>query len=225
MSLHEPITVFRIDDEAGRQSALSVMRAIYRDEKNWVQADEKLISRADLDSSMVSWFVACSSRVPVGVLRVLYDPPLDLYKTYGFKIAVAGFDLDAFIRNNRIAEIGRFAVLPEHRHNIRIVAGLMNSAAKDTVEHHFTHYITDVFEGEQHSPYEFHSRVMGFEIVATHDTGELNCPCRRITMLLDLKKAYHRLRQHKKWVYRAITCGWDDWHHEQFSDSATTVAA
>jgi hypothetical protein len=224
MSLHEPITVFRVTDETGRQAALSVMRAIYRDEKNWVQADEKLISREDIGSDTVSWFVACTHGLPVGVLRVLYNPPLELYREYGFKMAISGFDLDAFIRQNRIAEIGRFAVLPEHRPNIRIVAGLMNAAAKDTVEHHFTHYITDVFEGEQHSPYEFHSRVMGFEIVATHETGELNCPCRRLTMLLDLKKAYHHLRNHKKWVYRAITCGWDDWHHQQFTTPATLAA-
>ena len=128
MSFHEPITVFRVNDESGRQHALAVMRAIYRDEKNWVQADEKLIAGQDIGSPTVSWFVACSAGEPVGVLRVLYDPPLDLYRAYGFKMAVNGFDLDAFIREHRIAEIGRFAVRPDHRHNVRIVAGLMNAA-------------------------------------------------------------------------------------------------
>jgi hypothetical protein len=207
------INVIRVSDEAARQQALTVMRAIYRDEKGWVQKDEKLISVADLGAESVSWFVVRDGEKPVGALRVLYEPPLDLYHEYGFKVVAKGLDLDAFIRNHRIAEIGRFAVVAEYRNNIRVVLALMNAASKDTVEREFTHYITDVFEGEQHSPYDFHSRVMGFEVVATHDTGELNCPCRRITMLLDIKKGYRRLKESKSWVFRSITSGWDERHH------------
>jgi hypothetical protein len=219
------LNVIRVTDEAGRQQALFVMRAIYRDEKGWVQNDEKLISAADLGLESVSWFVVRDGERPVGVLRVLYEPPLELYKEYGFKVVAKGIDLDAFIRSNRIAEIGRFAVLPEYRNNIRVVLALMNAASKDTVEREFTHYITDVFEGEEHSPYDFHSRVMGFEVVATHDTGELNCPCRRITMLLDLRKGYRRLAESKSWVYRAITNGWEEHHHRYLRGELPVPAA
>ncbi len=201
------INVIRVVDEAGRQQALEVMRAIYRDEKGWVQQDEKLIAVEDLTNAAVSWFVVRDEETPVGVLRVLYEPPLDLYKTYGFKVVVKGIDLEAFIRNTRIAEIGRFAILPKYRGNIRAALGLMNAAVKDTLAREFTHYITDVFEGEQHSPYDFHTRVMGFTVVATHDTGELNCPCRRLTMLLDLRAGYRRLGRTNGMVYRALTSG------------------
>jgi hypothetical protein len=209
------IHVQRITDESARQQALTVMRAIYRDEKNWVQADEKLIAVADLQRPEVSWFLASVGETPVGVLRVLYEPPLELYKAYGFKVVAKGIDLDAFIRHNRIAEIGRFAILPEQRRNVRVAGSLMCAAARDTVERGFTHYITDVFEGEQHSPYEFHTRVMGFQVVATHDTGELNCPCRRITLVLDLKQAYQRLRAANNWAFRTLTAGWPESLHER----------
>jgi hypothetical protein len=207
MILRNRVNVIRVGDETGRQQALEVMRAIYRDEKGWVQQDEKLISADDLTNPAVSWFVVRDDQTPVGVLRVLYEPPLDLYKTYGFKVVVKGIDLDAFIRSTRIAEIGRFAILPKYRSNIRAALGLMNAAVKDTLAREFTHYITDVFEGEQHSPYDFHTRVMGFTVVATHDTGELNCPCRRLTMLLDIRAGYKRLCSTNGMVYRAVTNG------------------
>ena len=207
MIFRSRINVFRVENEPGRQQVLQVMRAIYRDEKDWVKNDDKLIDAADLTNPAVSWFVVRDGETPVGVLRVLYEPPLDLYKTYGFKIVVKGVDLDAFIRNNRIAEIGRFAILPEYRGAIRAALQLMNAAVKDTLDRKFTHYITDVFEGEKHSPYEFHTRVMGFQVVATHDTGELNCACRRLTMLLDIRAGYKRLVESGGMVYRAVTAG------------------
>jgi hypothetical protein len=140
---------------------------------------------------------------------------LDLYRSYCFDVRASGLDLDSFIRDNRIAEIGRFAILPSHRRNVRIAVALMNAAARETVDRDFTHYITDVFEGEQHSPFDFHSRVMGFEVVATHDTGELNCSCRRITMVLDLRRAYQRLCRQNNWAFRALTANWDPALHEK----------
>jgi ribosomal protein S18 acetylase RimI-like enzyme len=212
---HQRIRVFRVADEAGRQQALSVMRVIYRDEKNWVQSDDSLIAPSDLNASTISWFVTTSDGNPVGVLRVLYAPPLDLYKTYGFKVVAKDINLDEFIRNNLIAEIGRFAILPEFRRNVRVAATLMAAAARDTMERGFTHYITDVFEGERHSPYKFHSRVMGFQVVATHEKGELNCECRRITMLLDLRQTYLRLRLRNNWIFRTLTNGWDERLHDR----------
>ena len=212
------VRVLRMVDENGRKLALGVMRTIYRDEKNWVQTDDRLIAPEDIHNPKVSWFIATRGNEPVGVLRVLYEPPLDLYKAYGFKVTIKDIDLDAFIRNNKIAEIGRFAIVPQCRRNVRVAATLMAAAARDTIERGFTHYITDVFEGEQHSPYKFHSRVMGFQVVATHETGELNCSCRRITMLLDLKQTYRRLRLTNNWVFRTLTNGWDERLHRFLMD-------
>ncbi len=213
MSLKDRVSVIRVEDEAGRQQALSVMRAIYRDEKNWVSVDEKLVGVGDVSSEEISWFVVRVDNTPVGVLRLLYNLPVDLYKAYGFKMTLPNFDLEAFLRTNRIAEIGRFAVLPDYRKFIVVAGALMRAAVRETVERDYTHYITDVFEGEVNSPYDFHRRVMGFQTVATHDTGELNCPCRRITMLLDIKEAYERLRKEGGWVFRFLMGDWSDAHH------------
>lgn len=215
MSLKDRVSVIRVEDEAGRQQALEVMRAIYRDEKHWVSADEKLVSVEDLGKDSVSWFVVRFEQQPVAVLRVLYDLPIELYRHYGFKMARADFDLESFLRLNRIAEIGRFAVLPEFRKYIVVAGALMRAAVKETIERDFTHYITDVFEGEANSPYDFHRRVMGFQTVATHDTGELNCNCRRITMLLGIKEAYQRLRKDGGWIFRFLTEDWSEQLHRQ----------
>lgn len=220
MSLKDRVSVIRVEDEAGRQQALSVMRAIYTDEKNWVQGDDKLVSGADIGWEGVSWFVLRVDDQPVAVLRVLYDLPIDLYKNYGFKMTRSDFDLESFLRDNRIAEIGRFAVLPEYRRFIVVVGALMRAAVKETLEREYTHYITDVFEGEVNSPYDFHRRVMGFQTVATHDTGELNCPCRRITMLLDLREAYQRLRSEGGWIFRFLTESWTPEHHRAMDGAA-----
>lgn len=215
MQFNHRINVRRVEEEADRQDALSVMRAIYRDEKNWVNQDEKLIHHRDVASSVISWFVATVGHQPVGVLRVLYELPLDLYREYGLKMVERGVDVGAFLRDNKIAEIGRFAVRPEHRSQMLVVAALMKAAVRDTIERGFTHYITDVFEGEKHSPYEFHTRVMGFQVVGTHDTGELNCPNRRLTMLLDLAAGYRKLRAKNSWVFRQLTRDWTPEMHER----------
>lgn len=213
------IQVTRIENENGRQMALEVMRAIYRDEKNWVQADEKLVAREEITDPSISWFVVTSDSRPAGVVRVLYEPPLDLYETYGFKFVGEEIDLMARLRSSRIAEIGRFAVLPDHRRSVLVAVALMRAAARETVERNFSHYITDVFEGEKHSPYEFHTRVMGFQLIATHDTGELNCPNRRLTMLLDIRSAYQRLKAEKSWAFRYLTEGWAPHLHERMKEA------
>jgi hypothetical protein len=93
----------------------------------------------------------------------------------------------------------------------------MKAATEDTVRREYSHLITDVFEGERHSPYYFHKRVIGFQTVATHDKGELNCRLRRITMLLNLREAYQRLRLSQSRFYRFLTEGWDDALHRRLS--------
>ncbi len=209
MSLKDRITTHRVDGEARRLHAIQVMRATYELEKNWMRGEEKLFPPGELSDPDVSWFVVYDNEVPVGVLRVLYSPPLELYKQYGFKPLGGGIDVEEFVKHNRIAEIGRFAVLPEYRRYIRVSACLMRVASKETLRRGFTHYVTDIFEGEKHSPYHFHRRVMGFQPVASHDVGELNCPNRRITMILDLGMAYRNLRSSNNWIYRFFMEDWD----------------
>jgi hypothetical protein len=121
--------------------------------------------------------------------------------------------VEKFLSQSRIAEIGRFAIITSHRRSLMLAVMLMRAATRETVERGFTHYITDVFESDPHSPYGFHTRVMGFNPVATHDHGELTCNSRRITLILDLKAAYQRLRCGRNWIFRTLTSGWDEGMH------------
>ncbi len=215
------LTVERVTDDAGRLASIDVLRETYEKEKEWVADGGKVFESEDLEREDVSWFLVKKGDRPIGVLRVMYDPPLELYHEYGFKPVDGDLDVEKFVRENKIAEIGRFAVIPDERKNFVAAAILMRAAVRDTVEKGYSHYITDVFEGEKHSPYKFHTRVMGFKAVATHDVGELNCPCRRITMVLDLKDGYNRLRKANKWIYRYITDGWPESLHEQMLEAGS----
>ena len=217
MSLRDQISVFRIEDEVGREKAREVLATTYREEKNWVEDEGGQIPIEDVEREDISWFVVCAEEKPIGVLRVLYDPPLELYAQYGFKLIDKGIDVEAFIRNNRIAEIGRFAVLPGFRQHIVVVAALMKAAVTETIERGYTHYITDVFEDDPHSPLKFHTRVMGFQPVATHDVGELNSKSRRITLILDLKAAYNRLKTKGNWIFRFLTGDWPEALHRRLA--------
>ncbi len=223
MSGSSKISALKITNEAQRQLALQVLRVIYCQEKNWVGDVDKVFEVSDMTHPSVSWFLALSDEEPVGVLRVLYEPPLDLYKEYGFKKLDCPVDVEACVKDLKIAEIGRFAVLPQHRRNVSIVAALMKLAVMDTLERGFTHYITDIFEGEVHSPYQFHTRVMGFIPVATHDVGELNCPNRRITMVLDLADCYHRTKKNGGWIFRALTSDWGEELHKKMENSVPLI--
>jgi hypothetical protein len=212
MSLKDRIDVMRVDRAEDRDLAVGVLATTYREEKGWVGDAETQLPASDLERDDVSWFLASIDKRPAGVLRVLYDPPLELYAEYGFDSS-EGVDIESFVRAHKIAEVGRFAVVPEYRKFIVVVAALMRAASTETVERGYTHFITDVFEDDPHSPLNFHTRVMGFEPVATHATGELNCDSRRITLVLDLKSAYQRLRAKGTWIYRFLTEGWDDTLH------------
>jgi hypothetical protein len=215
MTLRQRIHVVRAATAEDRLHALQVLKATYREEKNWVQDEARVFPPEDLRDGQVSWFVVFMDDQPVGVLRVLYDPPLEAYREYGLKQIRPGLDVEDFVRSHRIAEIGRFAVLPGYRKFSVVVVQLMGAASQETVSRGYSHYITDIFEGERHSPYHFHTRVMGFHAVATHDVGELNCPNRGITMILDLKEGYQRLRSSQSWVFRMLTQGWSEEAHQR----------
>ncbi len=219
MALREKVSVQRIENEADRDRAIEVLAATYRVEKRWVDDESAQLPLEEIGREDISWFLVTVADKPVGVLRVLYDPPLSLYETYGFEMLedAAELDLEQFINEHQIAEIGRFAVLPEYRKYMMVVAGLMRAAATETVARGYTHYITDVFEDDPHSPLKFHTRVMGFQPIATHAVGELHCDSRRITLILDIKESYTRLKDKGNWIFRFLTEGWDEALHRRLA--------
>ncbi|MFM9850086.1 MAG: GNAT family N-acetyltransferase [Hyphomicrobiaceae bacterium] len=203
----------RIADAAGREAALAVLGATYRNEKGWIADPAQQFPVDDLARDGMGWFIVRCNGAPAGVLRTLYDPPLLQYAKYGLQLIDRRVDIEAFLKQNRIAEIGRFAVVAEQRGNLLLAAALMRVATAEMVQRGYTHIITDVFEDDPHSPLGFHTRVMGFRPVASHDHGELNCASRRITLVLDLKSSYQRLKARDNWVYRYLTAHWPDAFH------------
>ncbi len=216
MKKNTRIKAIRVSDESQREGALKVVESTYVEEKNWVQIAEDLFPVEDLEDPTLSWFYATLDGKPAGVLRVDYAPSLEPYLEHGDVVFEIPIDVEAFIKTHRIADIGRFAVVPEHRRQIRVALALMNAATYDTVQRGYTHYVTDIFEGEQHSPYLFHTRVMGFVPVASRSGGELNCNNRRITLLMDLEKSYNRLKKTNHRLFDVLTDGWDEAMHERF---------
>jgi hypothetical protein len=118
----------RITDEAGRCAALEVLGATYRNEKGWVSDPGHQFPAADLVRHDVVWFLVCVEGQPAGVLRTLFDPPLRQYAGYGLKLLDPRVDVERFLSENRIAEVGRFAVTAEHRGNAIVAAALMRAA-------------------------------------------------------------------------------------------------
>ena len=213
--LKKSVEAIRVSTNAERQDVLVVLRDTYLEEKSWVSQEDTLFPQTDLEGINKVWFLAKMDGHPAGVVRVRYDPPVADYISYGLTPLREELDVDAFVRDNRIAEIGRFAVRRRYRHKFVIAAALMRAATEHTVQREFTHFITDVFQGEVNSPYNFHTRVIGFQPVATHETGELTCPNRRITLVLNLREAYHQLRKSRRQVYEFLTRGWDEVTHKK----------
>jgi hypothetical protein len=204
MSMKERVTVSRVTAPKDRTDALAVLDAVYAGEKRWVGSVADVLPENDLAAPGVAWFVTRVDGKPVGVVRVLFDLPVDLYRQYGFTMLADGLDVERFIRTTKIAEVGRFAVLPEWRAKVLVAASLIRACAGETVARGYTHMITDVIENDPNSPYEFHTRVLGFVPVASHEHGELRAAGRRITMLLDLPQAYQRVRSSRSWLFRYI---------------------
>jgi ribosomal protein S18 acetylase RimI-like enzyme len=214
MSMHSRVMVRRVSDETDRRHAVEALRETYDREKRWIADADAQVPVGDLARTDVSWFIVTMRGRPAGVLRVLYDPPLAEYAKYGFKLIDPALRVEDFIRRHRIAEIGRFAVLPRYRRRFMVAAALMRAATAETVARGYTHFVTDVFEDDPHSPLGFHTRVMGFFPVATHEVGELACSSRRITLVLDLRAAYKRLKARGNFMFRYLTGRWDEALHQ-----------
>lgn len=211
------ISAREISNEQDRQLAIKVLKETYKEEKNWIEEDDRLFDPAEIENNAIAWFIALHDDKPVGVVRVMFEPPLEMYEKYGFKQIGPEMNVQDFIKNNRIAEIGRLAVIPEYRRHKVIALSLMRDATRETIRRGFSHFVTDVFEGEKNSPYDFHTRILGFVPVATHDVGDLNCENRRITLVLDFKECYRRLKTTKEKMFRIMTDNWTDDLHARMS--------
>lgn len=211
------IRASRIYTETARRQALTVLAATYQGEKGWVSDPESQLPLSDVRRRDIAWYIVRIDGEPAGVLRTLFDPPVKQYLEYGLKFTDPNLDIERFLAGTRIAEVGRFAVLPEHRGNMMLAAALMRASTRDMVLRGYTHIITDVFEDDPHSPLGFHTRVMGFRQIATHDHGELNCASRRITLVLDLKSSYQRLKRSGNWFFRYLTAQWPEAFHRRFA--------
>ena len=198
------VVTHRVTDERGRAQVVAILGATYQREKNWVAEADSQFPADDVGRGDTTWFVAEAGGRAAGVVRVLYDPPLAVYARYGFQLIDPTIRVEDFLGRRGLAEVGRFAVLPDSRRQIMVAATLMRAVTVDSLERGITHLITDVFEDDAHSPYGFHTRVLGFHPVATHDVGELNSRSRRITLLLDIQAAYKRLRRRNHWFYRYL---------------------
>lgn len=203
-----------VETDADRQLVLQVLNRTYAEEKRWVLSVDAMFPADDLERQDIAWFLAKRSGEAVGVLRVLFDPGLGAYQSYKLDGLDAGFDIGAFLSQNRVAEIGRFAVVPERRNGMGVSISLMRIATREIVRRGCTQLITDVFENDVHSPLGFHTRIVGFRRVATHETGELLHKGRRITLLLDIRTAYKTLKARGNRFFRAVTRGWTPAMHQ-----------
>ncbi len=199
-----------------REEALEIIKEVYLKEKNWIhtisdQIPEDIDKRKDM-----SWFLVKINKKPAGVLRLVFDPilefPPELQVTLNKDI-----DIDKLKSTGKFAEIGRFMIIPKYRKYITVVLRLMRAAIKEVLERDYSHFITDVFENEPNSPYKFHTRILGFEVIGKHLYGDLNCSCTRIILTLDILKNYQRLKEHKNKIFNTLTEGIRDIFEKKLS--------
>jgi 1-acyl-sn-glycerol-3-phosphate acyltransferase len=187
------VTAARVSTPEGRREALAVLDEVYATEKGWLAAVDGEIAAEPAADSGRSWFLARVGHEAAGLVRVTYDPPLELPAEAKFEPA-PGFDLESLKRAGRFAEIGRMTVRPRFRRRPAVVLSLMSAAIAEVATRGCTHLLTSVFEDDPHSPYGFHTRVLGFERIGSHLHGELLCASRRILLVLELDRAIARAR-------------------------------
>ena len=186
-----------------RAQALTVIEAVYLQEKQWIRDPLSEIPADPEDRRDQSWFLVTADGAPAGVIRLVYDPSLDMPAEYGVTLEPS-VDLENLRRHGRFVDIGRFMIVPRYRRNIRVVMKLMRAAIIEVVSRGYTHFLTDVFEDDPHSPLRFHTQVLGFERIGTHRHGELACASSRIILILDIARAYQQLKKRENKVYKEV---------------------
>ncbi|MBN2431768.1 MAG: 1-acyl-sn-glycerol-3-phosphate acyltransferase [Acidobacteria bacterium] len=200
------VTATKVTGSELRAEALQVIQQVFVQEKGWISAPETQIDEDIGEQEHISWFLVRANGKPAGVIRLYYDPPIQIPAEYEPEFE-ADINLDAVARMYRFVEIGRFMIIPAYRRNIRVVMSLMKVAVKEVVQRGYTHFITDVYESDPHCPYKFHVQVLGFQRIGTHRFGELNCNSLRIILVLDIARAYRRMKQKRNRIFREFTEG------------------
>ena len=189
-----------------RAQALTVIETVYLQEKQWIRDPQSEIALDAAACQNQSWFLVTADGEPAGVIRLVYDPSLEMPAEYGVTLEPS-VDLEALQQHGRFVDIGRFMIVPRHRRNIRVVMKLMRAALIEVVARGYTHFLTDVFEDDPHSPLRFHTRVLGFERIGTHRHGELACTSSRIILILDIARAYQSLEKRENREFREVGDG------------------
>ena len=140
------------------------------------------------------------------VVRLSYDPSFELPQAAGLEID-AGVDFAQLTASGRFVEVGRLMIAPRFRARTAVVLALMRAALGEVVKRGYTHLLTVVFEDDPHSPYGFHTRILGFERIGSHRHGELACASRRIILTLDIARAFERLRGPRAKLVQALAGG------------------
>lgn len=200
--MRSSVTARKVQTPGDREEALSVIEAVYLQEKRWIR-DARSEVPEDLARRDQSWFLVSVEGEPAGVIRLAYDPVLEMPAELGVSLE-PGVDIESLKRRGRFVDIGRFMIVPRHRRNIRVVMRLMRAAILEVVSRGYTHFLTDVFEDDPHSPYQFHTRVLGFERIGTHRYGELACASTRIILILDIARAYRQLQKKENKVFKEL---------------------
>ncbi|MEM9292799.1 MAG: lysophospholipid acyltransferase family protein [Acidobacteriota bacterium] len=214
------IETLPVTTDEQRQQAIEVIRAVYKDEKSWIETTENEVTLPGETSrgaglagpaegeggGTVVWLLTTYNGDPAGVLRVSYDPPMEIPAHMGVELEES-IDVEALKKSGRFAELGRFMILPKYRRKIRVAMSLMKGCMKDMVERGYSHALTVVFQDDPHSPLNFHTRVLGFQRIGTHRFGELNTDSLRIILMLDLYSAYANLKHRNNKVFGEICRG------------------
>ena len=200
------VSARKIVSSADRGKALEVVEAVYAREKRWIADAAAEVPPDAGRRTDRSWFLVTVNGRPAGVIRLVYDPPLRLPAELGVTLE-PGVDLAGLARRGRFVDIGRFMIVPRFRRNIRVALRLMRAAIVEVVERGYTHFLTSVFADDPHSPLGFHTRVLGFERIGSHRTGELACASARILLVLDIARAYQRLERRRNKVWRELAVG------------------
>jgi Acyltransferase len=194
----------KIELSSDSEDARQLVQDVYVREKGWLSA-------ATLDAfaggASISWFIVRVQGEPAGLLRVVYDPPLNFPPGYHVELR-KDVDWASLAASARVAEVGRFMIIEKHRRNPRVAVELMRTAVREIVERDYTHLVTDVFEGDPHSPYEFHTRVLGFAEIGSHTHGELQSDRKRIILAVDIDQAFVRMQNRNDRFYRRFTEGY-----------------
>ncbi|TNJ36087.1 GNAT family N-acetyltransferase [Prosthecochloris vibrioformis] len=200
------VTVEKILSTEAREDAVMIMEEVFSREKRWIEGAASQVPETFGEHDCFSWFLARVEGEPAGLLRLWYDPPLEMPEEYEVTLE-QGIDVEQLKAAGRYVEIGRFMILRKFRRNHRVALRLMSRAVREVLERDYTHFITDVFEDDPHSPLNFHTRVLGFEVIGRHLFGDLHCSSARIILTLDILKVYGRIRNNRSRIYRELTEG------------------